>query len=147
MEMNKLTGKRKRLLLKKNALWAILKVFIEFVTIFLLFHVLDFWPRGKWNLNSPTRDQTCTPCIGRWGLNTWATREIPKIPCIKRTSCYCAFACLWASLHCTLIPLFLGLPGGSDGKETACSAGDPGLTPGLGKFPWRMEWLTTLVLS
>ena len=28
-----------------------------------------------------------------------------------------------------------GFPGGSDGKESACSAGDPGLTPGLGRFP------------
>ena len=26
-------------------------------------------------------------------------------------------------------------PGGSDGKESACSAGDPGLIPGLGRFP------------
>ena len=24
---------------------------------------------------------------------------------------------------------------GSDGKEPACNAGDPGLTPGLGRFP------------
>ena len=70
-----------------------------------------------------------------------------KNPFLKRTSRYCAFACLWASLHRTLIPLSLGLPGGSDGKETACKAGDPGLIPGLGKCPWRMEWLTTLVLS
>ena len=26
-----------------------------------------------------------------------------------------------------------GLPGGSDGKESTCNAGDLGLTPGLGK--------------
>ena len=26
-------------------------------------------------------------------------------------------------------------PGGSDDKESACSAGDPGLIPGLGRFP------------
>ena len=25
-----------------------------------------------------------------------------------------------------------GFPGGSDGKESACKEGDPGLTPGLG---------------
>ena len=25
--------------------------------------------------------------------------------------------------------------GGSDGEESACNAGDPGLIPGLGKFP------------
>ena len=26
-------------------------------------------------------------------------------------------------------------PGGSDGKESACNAGDPGSNPGLGRFP------------
>ena len=28
----------------------------------------------------------------------------------------------------------LGFPGGSDGKESPCSAGDPAWIPGLGKF-------------
>ena len=28
-----------------------------------------------------------------------------------------------------------GFPGGSDGKESACNAGDLGLTPGLGRSP------------
>ena len=32
-------------------------------------------------------------------------------------------------------PVFLGFPGGSDGKESACNAGDLGLIPGLGKSP------------
>ena len=27
------------------------------------------------------------------------------------------------------------VPGGSDGKESACNAGDPGLTPGSGRSP------------
>ena len=29
----------------------------------------------------------------------------------------------------------LGFPGGSDSKESACNAGDPGLTPGWGRSP------------
>ena len=29
----------------------------------------------------------------------------------------------------------LGFPGGSDGKESVCSAGDLGLIPGLGRSP------------
>ena len=29
----------------------------------------------------------------------------------------------------------LGFPGGSDGKESACSTGDPVLIPGSGRFP------------
>ena len=28
-----------------------------------------------------------------------------------------------------------GFPGDSDGKESACNAGDPGLVPGLGRSP------------
>ena len=43
-------------------------------------------------------------------------------------------------------------PGGSDGKESACNAGDPGSIPGLGRSPgggngnsfsilaWRIPW-------
>ena len=31
------------------------------------------------------------------------------------------------------------IPGGSDGKESACNAGDPGLVPELGRSPWRMK--------
>ena len=30
-------------------------------------------------------------------------------------------------------PIFLGFPCGSAGKESACSAGDPGSIPGLGR--------------
>ena len=29
----------------------------------------------------------------------------------------------------------MGFPGGSDGKESACNAGDPGLILGLGRSP------------
>ena len=29
----------------------------------------------------------------------------------------------------------MGFPGSSDGKESACNAGDPGSTPGLGRSP------------
>ena len=32
-------------------------------------------------------------------------------------------------------PAFLGLPRGLDGTESACSAGDPGSIPGLGRSP------------
>ena len=28
-----------------------------------------------------------------------------------------------------------GFPGGSDGKESACNAGDPGWIPQLGRYP------------
>ena len=32
-------------------------------------------------------------------------------------------------------PVFLGFPGGSDGKESACNAGNLGSIPGLGRSP------------
>ena len=32
-------------------------------------------------------------------------------------------------------PVLLGLPGGSAGKESTCSAGDPSSIPGLGSSP------------
>ena len=31
--------------------------------------------------------------------------------------------------------VFLDFPGGSDGKESACNAGDPASIPGLGRSP------------
>ena len=44
-------------------------------------------------------------------------------------------------LHCTNIMKSiiqkLGFPGGSDGKESACNAGDWDSIPGLGRFPKR----------
>ena len=34
--------------------------------------------QGMWNLGSLTRDQTYIPCIERWILNHWTTREVPQ---------------------------------------------------------------------
>ena len=43
-------------------------------------------------------------------------------------------------------PVFLGFPGGSAGKESACNLGDlPGFDPWVGKIPWRRESLPTPV--
>ena len=47
------------------------------------------------------------------------------------------------------IIVFMGLPDDSDGKESACNAGDLGPIPGLGRSPggshasivaWRIPW-------
>ena len=57
-------------------MYTILKVFIEFVTIFLLFYVLVFLAArhvGSWSL---TRDPTCTPCPGRQSLHHLTAREV-----------------------------------------------------------------------
>ena len=39
------------------------------------------------------------------------------------------------SFICREVTVFGGFPGGSDGKEAACSAGDPGLILGSGRSP------------
>ena len=38
----------------------------------------------------------------------------------------------------------MDFPPGSVSKESACCAGDLGLSPGLGRFPWRRTWQSTL---
>ena len=55
--------------------------------------------------------------------------------------------------------LLMRFPDGSDGKESACNAGDArdadsirtckrwGFDPWIGKIPWRREWLPTPVFS
>ena len=42
----------------------------------------------------------------------------------------------WLSNWTTTI-LYMGFPGGSDGKEFACNAGDSSVIPGLGRYPWE----------
>ena len=37
----------------------------------------------------------------------------------------------------------MGFTGGSESKESASNAGDPGLFSGSGKIPWRTDWLPT----
>ena len=45
----------------------------------------------------------------------------------------------------TILSVKRGFPGGSDGKVSACSVGDPDLILGLGRPPWRSEWQPTPV--
>ena len=40
---------------------------------------------------------------------------------------------------------YMGFPGGSDGKESACNVKRPGFSPWVGKIPWTRERLPTLV--
>ena len=42
-------------------------------------------------------------------------------------------------------PSLVGFPHSSVGKESACSAGDPGSIPGVVKTPWRSDRLPTPV--
>ena len=53
-------------------MWTIFKVFVEFITILLLFHVLVLWLWGMWDLSSSAREGTHTPCTENEGLTTGA---------------------------------------------------------------------------
>ena len=62
--------------------------------------------------------------VGMWTPGTWYTPRSPEIREFK-------------SLPCSkpLIELLRGFPGSSDGKVSACNAGNLGLIPGLGRAP------------
>ena len=54
--------------------------------------------------------------------------------------------CFWTILlYFNSILFVLCFPGGSDSKESACSAGDPRFNPWVGKIAWRRKWLPTPV--
>ena len=48
------------------------------------------------------------------------------------------------SISGPLMP-FTAFPGGSDSKESACNAGDPGSIPGLGRASGGRAWQPTAV--
>ena len=50
---------------------------------------------------------------------------------------------IWSKHRTVYWHVLIGSYGCSDSKESACNAGDPGLIPGLGRFPWRREWPPT----
>ena len=54
-------------------MWMTFKVFIEFVTIWLLFYILEV----TWDLSSSTMDRIRNLCPGRESPNHWTTREVP----------------------------------------------------------------------
>ena len=67
-------------------MWPILKVFIEFGTIFLGFYIFGFWLWVMWDLSSPPRNWVHTTCIRRWSFNHWTAREVFWSPCLKARS-------------------------------------------------------------
>ena len=67
----------------------------------------------------------CLPCARKDGMSEAATG-----PFVRIRKAY---------------PFSSGFPGGSDGKESACNAGDPGSIPESGQILWRREWQHTPV--
>ena len=54
-------------------MWTIFQVFTEFVTILLLFHVLNFWPSGTWHLSLGIEPALT---VERPSLSHWTAREV-----------------------------------------------------------------------
>lgn len=46
-------------------------------------------PSGVWDLSSQTRHPTCVPCIARWILSPWTTREVPLSVFVTRSLVNC----------------------------------------------------------
>ena len=68
---------------------------------FLIFFFWLHWvfvvaqPCSIWDLSSLTRDQTRVPCLGRWILNPWITREVPTLfsQCLSQSSLFEDISC------------------------------------------------------
>ena len=102
---------------------------------------IDWWPQSVWDTSGPQLIFNWTPPWGKPSMFTgcvgchcphWAQMETITLICDQAVPC--------ANLHQTpltlhhtqlwLYSLPSGFPGGSDSKESACSAGDPGSVPG-----------------
>ena len=55
------------------------KSLLNLLQYYFCFIFLFLWPRGMWDLSSPTRNQTHTLFIGRQSLNDWTDREVPRL--------------------------------------------------------------------
>ena len=85
------------------------KSLLNLLTILFLVYVLVFWLWDTWDLSLPTRDGTCTPCIGRRSLNHW-TRGPSGPALLKQWSCQTIGTAPSASLNS--IDLFTTPPSG-----------------------------------
>ena len=54
------------------------------------------------------------------------------MPCLLQTHTVTSHVHVWSSVH---LYTYMGFPGGSDGKESSCNAGDLGSVLGLGRSP------------
>ena len=67
---------------------------------YCLLYALAFWLLGIEDLSLLTRDQTCSPCIGRQSLIHWIMREVPLVLLvffIKSTSLHTFIGEMWGT--------------------------------------------------
>ena len=95
---------------------------------------------GLQDLSFLTGTESEPSAVKAQSRNHWTTREVPRFifrkfknPKKKRATVHVLTTVNYHHLHHEL--LLSGSPGGSASKEFACSVGDLGLIPGLGRSP------------
>ena len=80
-------------------------------------------------------------------MTIFSCASCPSVCLLWLSGCFAHlhFFIIIIELYGLFIIYFVGFHGGSDSEESTCNEGDPGSVPGLGKIPWRREWLPTLV--
>ena len=63
---------------------------------------------------------------------SWVARLVKNLPAVQETPVWLLVRMFPWRRDRLPTPVFLGFPGGSDGKESTCSVGDMGLIPGFG---------------
>ena len=95
--------------------------------------VLGGWP------NRSTKSDLRVPCESHVGLLKLLCHDVREansiFPFSKFRINYTFTVCRASEATAYSGSYSLGLPGGSDGKESACNAGDLGLIPGSGRSP------------
>ena len=98
-------------------------------------------------LSCPTRDRTCTPCIGRWNLNHWTTREVPNFylflitTFINLKSVFKTHKWMWRSTHIKFALHLLSFKV-SFVTKLSCS---PSISQKLHKSLQSKLWITTFL--
>ena len=84
-----------------------------------------------------------------WRLHLYQTKRWLWLSSSTKGHKFCPGYCVPVTIPCRYYPFF---PGGSDSKESACNAGDPGSIPGSERSPgegngnhssivaWRIPW-------
>ena len=95
--------------------------------------VLGGWP------NRSTKSDLRIPCESHVGLLKLLCHDLREansiFPFSKFKINYTFTVCKASKATAYSVSYSLGLPGGSDGKASACRAGDPRSIPGLGRSP------------
>ena len=107
-----------------------------------------------WDLSSPTRGWTHIPCIWRWILNHWTTREVPRYSVLQTVeksfpttvSNYSYFPGIWYCLHFLTLHLWY-FPFQTFSMYRCFYLINPCQLFLLSLFPRRQRWERSLVHS